>query len=149
MLILSIIIDIILFVLLSYTTYDYYKEAVEKKENKEHLKEQLLTKIDFFINQVEQAQSLGELYILHIKIWANGIRCKNFGPNKYGMFRTEDILMMTPNDVYLGNICGLWTFNLPYWENSSEENQKIVINQYKNILVSNMIGIRDDITTKL
>ena len=103
---------------------------------------ELLDKLDYFIHQVEIAESLRELFILHIKIWANGIQHENFGPNQYGMFRTNDILMMVPEEVYLGNIWGLHTKPLPFWETQTSENQELVIKQYKTILISNMNNLK-------
>lgn len=114
----------------------------QKAEKEKQRKRTLLNKLDYFIHQVEIAESLKDLYILHIKIWANGIRHENFGPDKYGMFRTKDILMMTPEEVYLGNIWGLFTKQLPYWETCSVDDQKLVIKQYQNILLSNMKAMK-------
>lgn len=34
-------------------------------------------------------------------------------PAQYGMFRTSNIATMSMDDVFLGDICGLWT--LTYW----------------------------------
>ena len=120
------------------------KKAKAKKEKAKKAK--LLEKLNYFIHQVELAKTLRDLYILHIKMWANGIRNENLGPDKYGMFRTDDILMMVPEEVYLGNIWGLWTKQLPYWESCSVNDQKLVIEQYKNVLLSNMKAIKRGIT---
>lgn len=134
----SIILNVIFVVLVA--LFVYHKcEAKRKKTEREKLrKEKLLNKLDYFIHQVKIAKSLRDIYMLHIRIWANGIKCANFGPDKYGMFRTKDILMMTPEEVYLGNIWGLWTKQLPFWETCSVADQQLVIEQYQNILISNM-----------
>lgn len=36
-------------------------------------------------------------------------------PAQYGMFRTSNIATMSMDDVFLGDICGLWTHTLTYW----------------------------------
>lgn len=58
-------------------------------------------------------------------------------PNKYGVFRTKDIATMSPNDVFLGGICGLFTFNITTWElykKTDKEAYNIVLNQYYKLL---------------
>ena len=126
------------------------REAKRKKIEKEkQRKSTILNKLDYFIHHVEIAESLTDLYILHIKMWANGIRHEHFGPDKYGMFRTDDILMMTPEEVYLGNIWGLFTKQLPYWETCPADEQRLVIKQYQNILISNMKAMKRDLKKTL
>lgn len=39
---------------------------------------------------------------VHKRIWRKGFR----NPDKYGMFRTKDINLMTINEVYIGGIYG-------------------------------------------
>lgn len=58
-------------------------------------------------------------------------------PDKYGVFRTKDIATMSPDDVFLGGICGLFTFNITTWElykKTDKEAYNIVLNQYYNLL---------------
>lgn len=141
---------VVLVTLFIYARIRVIREAKRKKIEKEkQRKTKLLDKLDYFIHQVEIAKSLRDLYILHIKIWANGIRNENFGPNKYGMFRTNDILMMVPEEIYLGNIWGLWTKQLPFWETCSVDDQKLVIEQYQNVLLSNMKNMKRDLAKEL
>ena len=80
-----------------------------KKEKLREIQETsiLVSRIDHFLALISNAQTLDELYILHIQIWEEGIRNKNIGPDQFGMFRTDDILKMTPDQVYLGNIHGI------------------------------------------
>lgn len=58
-------------------------------------------------------------------------------PDKYGVFRTKDIATMSPDDVFLGGICGLFTFNITTWElykKTDKEAYNIVLNQYYRLL---------------
>ena len=58
-------------------------------------------------------------------------------PDKYGVFRTKDIATMSPNDVFLGGICGLFTYNITAWElykKTDKEAYNIVLNQYYKLL---------------
>ena len=58
-------------------------------------------------------------------------------PDKYGVFRTKDIATMSPDDVFLGGICGLFTYNITTWElykKTDKEAYNIVLNQYYKLL---------------
>lgn len=58
-------------------------------------------------------------------------------PDKYGVFRTKDIATMSPDDVFLGGICGLFTFNITTWElykRTDKEAYNTVLNQYYQLL---------------
>lgn len=115
-----------------------------KKEESNTKKIQLISE---FIDQLTKAEKLRDIYVIHIKIWANGIRHANFGPDPYGMFRTKDILLMTPDEVYLGNIWGLNTLSLTTWENQSPDDQKLVIKQYREHLINNLKYIKQNVCT--
>lgn len=60
-------------------------------------------------------------------------------PDKYGVFRTKDIATMSPDDVFLGGIRGLFTQNIIMWElykKNDKEAYNIVLNQYYGLLKS-------------
>ena len=86
--------------------------------------------------------------ILHKRIWRKGFRNANLGPDKYGMFRTKDINLMTINEVYIGGIYGLNTRTIAQWEDSKEEPTQtcydIVLCAYKRLLKSNIIALADN-----
>ena len=112
---------------------------IEKEANDQKNKELYYRNLEFFIPKVKAAKSLRELFTLHIQLWASGIRHSNFGPDQYGIFRTQDILRMTPEEVFLGNTCGLVTHPMPFWETTTDEDSKqIVTSQYKRLLLSNL-----------
>ena len=122
---------------LSYFFFAYLIKRDNKRKKK--LREAKINElIPYFISRVQTAETLNEVYMLHLQIWANGIHHPNFGPNKYGMFRTKDILLMRKEEVFLGNIWGLNTKSLPFWEKQDEQTRTIVLNQYKNQLISNL-----------
>lgn len=68
------------------------------------------------------------------------------------MFRTKDIANMIAEEVFLGNIYGLWTFPIPEWEKRKEEKYgangfginpdiplyNFPLNQYKQLLLQNL-----------
>lgn len=120
-----------------------------------------LHKADFYIRQIQQCQELGELLVLHRQLWKDGFRKGNIRPNKYGMFRTADIAHMQAEEVYLGNIYGLWTFSIPDWERMKGKTfglnawgipedttlGQIVAGQYRDILLSSMKAMRRELET--
>ena len=91
---------------------------------------------DRFIRRLERSDSLLDLFSLHRQIWDSGIRNANIGPCEYGMFRTQNISSMRPEEVYLGNISGLFTLPLPQWIGTAEE--PIIMQQYREHLISNV-----------
>lgn len=98
-----------------------------------------------FIEAIDKAETLGQLLNLHKDAWGSGFQCNNLAPCPWGIFRTKSIENMTPGEVYLGNISGLYTHAIPYWEKHKEEKYDdsktvydIVFTQYKQILLSNI-----------
>lgn len=131
--------------LLGIVNIKQYKDRIASEEYEEDLEtkrnDRLWEYRSKFISLLEDADTLGELYILHIQIWGSGIRPYNIGPDQYGMFRTDDILTMSPKEVWLGNICGLFTKSLVFWEENKESDPgayKAVVAQYKTLLLSNL-----------
>lgn len=70
---------------------------------------------------LKAAESLCDLVVVHKQAWGFGFQNENLGPCPYGMFRTANIMEMKPDEVFLGDIYGLCTFNIPEWENHKEE----------------------------
>ena len=85
-----------------------------------------------------------------IRVMFYGFKNENTRPCKYGFFRTEDIETMRPDEVYLGDIYGLWTNNIPFWEEHRDETMAgngfgipgdtkcydLILNQYRACLSS-------------
>jgi len=101
---------------------------------------------------ITRAKTLNELLQAHKIAWERGYRNENLGPCSYGIFRTKDIAKMKPEEVYLGNIWGLWTFNIPEWENNKNETMvgngfginpetkvyDLIMSQYRTLLKKNI-----------
>lgn len=127
----------------------------EIKKNKEQVivYRQQLDIGQYLIDSIKEAKSLYSLLQIHKTAWGAGFKSYNLGPCPYGMFRTSNILTMTPNEVYLGDIYGLFTENIYFWEINKlgkfgvngfgikEEVliYDIILNQYKNILLHNIL----------
>ena len=105
-----------------------------------------------FLDAIGKAISLYRVLDIHRDAWGTGFQNENIGPCAYGMFRTKDISKMTAEEVYLGDIWGLCTYNLPFWEKHKDDKYgyngfdidentslyELILNQYKNILTLNI-----------
>lgn len=124
-----------------------------KKDYKEYLKcKNLILSFDDIIFSINLKKKLSQLITVHKKAWKLGFRNINLSPNKHGIFRTSSIPNMTTKEVFLGNIYGLNTHTIKYWEDHSEDlygensfginpNTKvydIVFEQYRRILRTNI-----------
>ena len=77
---------------------------------------------------------------------------ENIGPCPYGVFRTLDIPSMTPDQIYLGGIWGLFTHSIPFWEEHKNDKYgcngfgidenlslyEMIVDQYRKLLSSNI-----------
>lgn len=93
-----------------------------------------------YLSELSEATSLLQLLNIHRNLWNDGLRHPNIDPDEYGIFRIRDISFMTPSEVYLGNIHGLWTAPLSEWIGTMDEH--IIIEQYRNHLISNVDMLR-------
>ena len=105
-----------------------------------------------FLDKIEGPNTLITLMNIHKDAWGTGFQNENIGPCPYGVFRTLDIPSMTPDQIYLGGIWGLVTKPVSFWEERKEDKYgcngfnidenislyKIILDQYKNILTSNI-----------
>ena len=139
-----------------FNRFFFDKELREEKEKYRRLKT-LLSKYPRYFDSIVNAKNLFELLELHKEIWKEGFRNRNIAPCEWGCFRTESIPTMKAEDVYFGNIYGLWTFNIPEWEKCKEEIMgpngfgvpkdtkvyDLILDHYKCILKSNMNAIKN------
>ena len=109
----------------------------------------ILAASDKLLYEIKNATTLEALLVWHKRAWRAGFQNENLCPDKYGMFRTNDINKMTIDEVFLGGIYGLWTFPISKWENIDEQSYAIVKSQYQNLLISNIIAIERQATTTL
>ena len=71
-------------------------------------------------------------------------------PDKYGVFRTNSISSMTPSQVFLGGIYGLFTHDIPTWSNCKDNDAyNIVRNQYLSLLRSGISQMMQKINNKI
>lgn len=127
--------------------------AKEVKKTQKEAKE-LIRKINMvsdFLQALYNTDNLYRILCLHRRLWREGFQNANIGPCMYGMFRTSDISKMTSDEVYLGNINGLFTHTLEWWENNvdTEETYDILVKQYRRILTSNINALYNSYVEQL
>lgn len=76
---------------------------------------------DQYLYKIGNCNSLIDMMHIHKKLWNDGFQNENTRPCQYGFFRTKDIATMRTDEVYLGDIWGLFTKNIPFWENNRDE----------------------------
>lgn len=86
-----------------------------------HVQQHIVGCADQYLYKIGNCNSLIEMMHIHKKLWNDGFKNENTKPCKYGFFRTEDIATMRTDEVYLGDIYGLWTHNIPFWEDHRDE----------------------------
>lgn len=133
----------------------FFKKAIQKNMKDAELQLTLSKNGARIINKVKKCDSLYVLLNIHKEAWLLGFQNKNLGPDKYGMFRTENIPTMKPEEIFLGGIWGLFTHAIPFWEERKSKPYgcngfgidpeislySIILDQYKNLLISNIDNI--------
>ena len=107
-----------------------------------HRKLELLAELTLakkFDEMLPLSQTLDQLYNFNKKLinafYARCNKAPMLRPNKYGVFRTESLSDLSPDNIFLGDINSLWTDTLTEWMKSKEtEDVHIIQNQYYNIL---------------
>lgn len=134
----------------------FRQKKLQKQRDERTRLARIIERIDYYTPKLQECQDLNEMLQLHKNMWRDDIKSRTIGPTKYGIFRCKDIEEMTPEDVYLGNIYGLWTKNIPGWYKAKDEPfgvnsmgieastplYQIVLHQYRSILTSNIQMIR-------
>ena len=116
------------------------------------------------LNQdLTRAKTLQELINIHKHAWQIGYQDSNLAPCPWGMFRCESIPELNLDNLYLGDIYGLWTNNGTFWENHKDETMagnnfgidperkvyNLILQQYRHHLKSNINAIADYIAKEL
>ena len=136
----------------------FHKAEIANNQKDATLQTALYARKDEILRNLTQCITLGEVLEFHKQIWKDGYRNKNIGPCSCGAYRTNNIENMKPEEVYLGGIWGLFTKNIPFWEEHRndkygcngfgiDEEQSLyemILNQYKIHLRNNIIAIAND-----
>ena len=112
---------------------------------------------------LKRATTLQELINIHKHAWEIGYKSPSLSPCPWGMFRCESIPELTLNNLYLGDIWGLWTNTGRFWEEHKNETMSgngfgidpekkvydLIMQQYRQHLRSNINAIADNTSKEL
>lgn len=136
----------------------FHKKELREQQKQRLFAQSIIDAAERFLDKLNECNDLQGLLHIHRECWKAGFNNKNLSPNEYGMFRTKDIAKMKAEEVYLGDIYGMWTFNIPECEKKKNKPYgfnnwgikpdttvyQLVVNQYKNLLVTNIKHIRKE-----
>lgn len=119
----------------------FHKAEIESNFSELAKVKSILASYESYLYKIEHCHDFIDYFNIHKELWQEGYRAKCFSPDKYGAFRTKDILTMSPDEIYLG---GLNTHNIPFWEKCKDtEAVNTVLNQYRLLLKRGIIIISD------
>jgi len=133
---------------------------------KKHIKitneDEVLGYCKLFKEKLRESKSFENLLNLHKQMYKIGFKASVLGVCPWGHFRTDSIENLKLKNAYFGDIYGLWTKPLSYWEQCSEEigenlwglNPKtpiksIIFDQYKDVLDRGITYSRDELLYEL
>jgi len=110
-----------------------------------------------------RAKTLQELINVHKHAWNVGYRNSGLSPCSWGMFRYDVISELTLDNLYLGDIWGLWTNTGRFWEEHKDETMAgngfgidpdkkvydLIMQQYRQLLRSNINFIANNTAKEL
>ncbi len=134
----------------------FHHKELREQETQRICAQRIIDTADQFLDDLQNCNELRGLIYIHRECWKAGFNNKNLSPNEHGMFRTKDIAEMKAEEVYLGDMYGLWTFNVPAWEKQKDKPYginnwgimpdttvyQLVVNQYRKLLMLNIMSIK-------
>mgnify|MGYP003292276174 CR=1 FL=1 len=120
-------------------------------KSKEEYRRELDAKVrkcEDWLYRVNGCRTLDELVGVHREMWRDGVRHPNFGPDMYGMFRTDDIGNLSKSAVFLKPENGAWTRSIADIERDRDAYPDVyaqAVSQYRGHLASNLKLLRDEI----
>lgn len=130
----------------------FHKAEVQENQKQHNIYLKQCLEGQGILDALESCKSLITLVSIHKDAWGTGFQNENLGPCPCGYIRTTDISTMTPDQIYLGGIWGLFTHNIPFWEEQKGSKYgangfgldpeldlyEMILNQYKGFLTSNI-----------
>ena len=123
----------------------------QEKKDKKHVIEHQILQLTKFKGELMSHHTLEDTFKIHRQLGAmhlawNPAIC----PAQYGMFRTSNIATMSMDEVFLGDICGLWTHSLPFWSSCQDEDAiSKVTNQYYQQVLSGIKAEIEELKNKI
>lgn len=126
------------------------QKNIKKKDEINKLEHQIC-QLNKFKGELMSHHTLEDTFKVHRQLGAMHLAWSHaICPDKYGMFRTSNIATMSTDEVFLGDIYGLWTHSLTYWSSSkNDEAVSIVTNQYYEQVLSGIEAEIEELVKKI
>lgn len=132
-----VITGIVLVVLIIFIIVGVTAKKNQEKKNEINKLEYQIRQLNKFKDELMSHHTLEDTFKIHKQLgemhlaWSIAI-C----PDKYGMFRTSNIATMSMDEVFLGDVYGLWTHTLTFWLSCQDEDavSKITNQYYQQVL---------------
>lgn len=107
------------------------QKNIKKKDEINKLDHQIC-QLHKFKGELMSHHTLEDTFKVHRQLGAMHLAWNHaICPDKYGMFRTSNIATMSTDEVFLGDIYGLWTHTLTCWLSSKNEDAvSVITDQY-------------------
>lgn len=126
------------------------QKNIKKKDEINKLEHQIC-QLNKFKGELMSHHTLEDTFKVHRQLGAMHLAWNHaICPDRYGMFRTSNIATMSMDEVFLGDIYGLWTHSLTYWSSSkNDEAVSIVTNQYYEQVLSGIEAEIEELVKKI
>lgn len=159
-----LILSVVLVTVIIVAIYNKKKQQQQRVEEKKKAISDKLVVLDRaidYLNRIRYKDCLTSLLQLHRELCGplDLNNYKNLGPCSWGMFRTKDISTMKEEEVFLGDIYGLWTKPLSFWKNQEGTVnigydvimpiKTVIYRQYWHHIISNLEVMRANLQREI
>lgn len=126
------------------------QKNIKKKDEINKLEHQIC-QLNKFKGELMSHHTLEDTFKVHRQLGAMHLAWNHaICPDKYGMFRTSNIATMSTDEVFLGDIYGLWTHSLPFWLSYQDEDAvSEITNQYYYQVLSGIEAEIEELIKKI
>ena len=126
------------------------QKNIKKKDEINKLDHQIC-QLNKFKGELMSHHTLEDTFKVHRQLGAMHLAWNHaICPDKYGMFRTSNIATMSMDEVFLGDIYGLWTHSLSFWLSYQDEDAvSEITNQYYHQVLSGIEAEIEELVKKI
>ena len=126
------------------------QKNIKKKDEINKLEHQIC-QLHKFKGELMSHHTLEDTFKVHRQLGAMHLAWNHaICPDKYGMFRTSNIATMSTDEVFLGDIYGLWTHSLSFWLSYQDEDAvSEITNQYYHQVLSGIEAEIEELVKKI
>lgn len=126
------------------------QKNIKKKDEINKLDHQIC-QLNKFKGELMSHHTLEDTFKIHRQLGAMHLAWNHaICPDKYGMFRTSNIATMSMDEVFLGDIYGLWTHSFTYWLSSKNDDAvSVITDQYYQQVLSGIEAEIEELVKKI